>query len=355
MNEEKWVIKILIIGKRRFHQDAMCGTIRVLECIVSELTHSKIQFLAFPARKENKFVSYLKLIVLLFKKWDVINVHLDMNFGVIIGLLRFRSDKVYLTVHGDSRIENPGRLYINWMHALQIKYLFKHRIYPSILMKTKIEEIDGMKGGTVIYNGIDENQLDAALSEQCTQKKDVDVFSLCGYGKNKGIDFLLDTLRLMPPQITFVIGGNLGRDNNYFSNVDRPSDSIKFRGSMNIVEIVDLLNRSKVYVQPSRFESFSIPVLEAMYCGTPVIVSTGAGVSELIEDGSNGFLVNYGDNKKLEALIMRIINGDIDYTRITTNAHETAQRYQQSKMAREYIKLFESTVSTCLDDLSRSR
>jgi glycosyltransferase involved in cell wall biosynthesis len=211
-------------------------------------------------------------------------------------------------------------------------------------MKSKIEENDGILGGSVIYNGIDEKDLDIALHGRHSQNKDIDVFSLCGYGKNKGIDFLLETLRQMPMSFSAVIGGNFRPDNNFVPSEGKVFNSINFYGSMNTADIVDMFLRSKVYVQPSRFESFSIPVLEAMYCGIPPIVSKGAGVFELIEDGVNGFVFNYGDTKKLITSILQIIRGEVDYAQLSKNAKETAKQHLQKHMAKEYLNLFRKAV-----------
>lgn len=57
----------------------------------------------------------------------------------------------------------------------------------------------------------------------------------------------------------------------------------------------DFYNEISVYVQPSVTEGFGIPVLEAMAHGRPVIVTKGAGVSELVQDGVEGFVVPIRD------------------------------------------------------------
>src|SRR5690606_12186116 len=40
------------------------------------------------------------------------------------------------------------------------------------------------------------------------------------------------------------------------------------------------------YVQPSLYEGFGLPVLEAMQCGTPVISSLGGSLKELVDESN---------------------------------------------------------------------
>jgi glycogen(starch) synthase len=65
----------------------------------------------------------------------------------------------------------------------------------------------------------------------------------------------------------------------------------------------DLLAAGDIFVMPSRTESLGIVYLEAWLCGKPVIGARAGGVSEVIADGENGFLVPFGD---VEALAHRI-------------------------------------------------
>jgi glycosyltransferase involved in cell wall biosynthesis len=56
-------------------------------------------------------------------------------------------------------------------------------------------------------------------------------------------------------------------------------------------DILDAYAAADIYVSPSREDSFGMPVAEAMACGLPVITSAFAGVSSLIHDGMDGFVL----------------------------------------------------------------
>lgn len=67
-----------------------------------------------------------------------------------------------------------------------------------------------------------------------------------------------------------------------------------------------LQGRAKFIVVPSLWDTFNFTCVEAMGAGTPVICSTGAGASELIEDGVNGFVFENGNASSLAEALERL-------------------------------------------------
>jgi glycosyltransferase involved in cell wall biosynthesis len=72
-------------------------------------------------------------------------------------------------------------------------------------------------------------------------------------------------------------------------------------------DVIDLYAAADIYVSPSREDSFGLPVAEAMACGLPVITSVLAGVSGLIRDGVDGFVLRDPNNgRALAGLLERL-------------------------------------------------
>lgn len=78
-------------------------------------------------------------------------------------------------------------------------------------------------------------------------------------------------------------------------------------------------------VVPSTWDVFNFTAVEAMAAARPTVVSTGAGASELIVDGENGFVFENGDAKGLAEVIDRIL------------AMPEAQRREIGRAGRETI------------------
>lgn len=74
----------------------------------------------------------------------------------------------------------------------------------------------------------------------------------------------------------------------------------------------DMLAATDLFVLPSRVDSFGIVYLEAWAYGLPVIGCRAGGVPDVIDDGHDGLLVDYGDVRGLAAAIDMLL-ADSDY------------------------------------------
>jgi len=98
-----------------------------------------------------------------------------------------------------------------------------------------------------------------------------------------------------------------------------------------------------LYVGPSLEDAFGLPPLEAMACGLPSIVSRETGVSELITDGEDGFILkDPHDSRKLAQLISLLYNNKSIYNKMGAAAGETAARYTWDRNATQLMALFQA-------------
>ena len=63
-------------------------------------------------------------------------------------------------------------------------------------------------------------------------------------------------------------------------------------------EILAFYSAADIYAAPSLEDSFNLPVLEAMACGLPVVVSRQAGISDYIADGVDGILLHEPEDSR---------------------------------------------------------
>ena len=99
---------------------------------------------------------------------------------------------------------------------------------------------------------------------------------------------------------------------------------------------------SDAYAGPSLEDAFSLPPLEAMACGLPVIVSRQAGVSEIITQGLDGFILeNPEDSMALAKLLQRLCDEPELRRRVGEEATRTAEQYNWARNAAEMKALLD--------------
>ena len=72
--------------------------------------------------------------------------------------------------------------------------------------------------------------------------------------------------------------------------------------------LIEAYQASDVVVQPTSVDSFGMVFLEAWACGKPVIAANYGAIPEIINNGSNGFLVKFGDWEEIERAIITFIH-----------------------------------------------
>lgn len=85
-------------------------------------------------------------------------------------------------------------------------------------------------------------------------------------------------------------------------------DVVRFVRGIDDGELVRLYAEAELAVVPSLYEGFSLPAVEAMACGVPVIATTGGALPEVVgTDGETGLLVPPGDPGALAVAILRAL------------------------------------------------
>ncbi|MBR9650555.1 glycosyltransferase [Thalassovita aquimarina] len=85
------------------------------------------------------------------------------------------------------------------------------------------------------------------------------------------------------------------------------SDHVTFAGYKSQSEVAGVLQTVDALVLPSFAEGVPVVLMEAMAAGLPVVATQIAGIPELVEQGESGILVPPGNEKALEAAILRVL------------------------------------------------
>ncbi len=105
--------------------------------------------------------------------------------------------------------------------------------------------------------------------------------------------------------------------NNYKLN-----RKVKFYGYVSDENLIHLYQASDIFVFPNYPQTWGLAVFEAMSCGTPVIVSTGCGASEVLSDGENALLVLPKSPQKIVDAIIRMKETPSLWKRLSINGRK---------------------------------
>ena len=115
-------------------------------------------------------------------------------------------------------------------------------------------------------------------------------------------------------------------------------DSVLFTGPVAYESLAGVYGNADVFVHPSGFESFGLPVLEAMACGTPVISSDRTSLPEIIGDA--GLTVDPDDLDALAHSIHRVVTDPTLREELIRKGLERARGFTWEDTAKETVKLF---------------
>ena len=107
--------------------------------------------------------------------------------------------------------------------------------------------------------------------------------------KRKNLVTLIEALRPHDPPLVLVGTDGLGADDIHRAAAAKPGQ-VRLLGRLSDDEVGVLVRQARALVHPSYYEGFGLTVLEAMAAGTPVIVSPGGALPEVVGDG--GFIAD---------------------------------------------------------------
>ncbi len=173
-----------------------------------------------------------------------------------------------------------------------ITRLGKNHVAVSGLTARRLADVD-TKTVAIIPNGIDVDRFDSVPSGT----SDRDVIYVGRMVSHKKLSTLIDAMWILKtrgraPSLSLI--GD-GPETGALTAMASGLGNIEFLGEIESEEAMwSLIKGSRVFVMPSRREGFGLAVLEALACGTPVIVTRhpdNAAV-ELVEEGVNGLIVD---------------------------------------------------------------
>lgn len=195
----------------------------------------------------------------------------------------------------------------------------------------------------VLYRGINSTVLDQfPRPADPEQGKPMLITAMGRLDKNKSHDLLLRGFaRFINAQPGIDASVEILGEGNERPNLERLIRELGLEGRVILRGFVATpyadLARSDVFVMTSESEGLSIALLEAMYLGNaPVSTYAGGGVTEIVTNGINGLLFDYGDENALANHLLKLYLEPEFRRQIASEARKSvSERYSAARIERE--------------------
>src|SRR5438445_2577702 len=100
---------------------------------------------------------------------------------------------------------------------------------------------------------------------------------------------------------------------------------------------------ASIFVYPSRYEGFGLPVLEAMSCGAPVIVSSADALAELVDDA--GIVLRTESIEELTQAMERLLRFDAEQRRLRKAGLIRSTAFSVERLGRETAEVYRQALA----------
>ena len=121
------------------------------------------------------------------------------------------------------------------------------------------------------------------------------------------------------------------------------SESVVLTGYVPEADLPALYSGALCFVYPSFFEGFGLPPLEAMKCGTPVIVGNKTSLPEVVGDA--GVTVDPFDTSSIAAAIESLINDSVLRRELSVKGRKRAETFDWLETARQTLAIYEQVAT----------
>jgi glycosyltransferase involved in cell wall biosynthesis len=99
-----------------------------------------------------------------------------------------------------------------------------------------------------------------------------------------------------------------------------------------------LYSHADLFVFPSVYEGFGMPVLEAMACGAPVLTSNRTALPEVAGDAA--LLVNPGDAEELAGAMIRVLGDSALRDNLRAKGFERVKQFTWERAAHQTMAMY---------------
>lgn len=273
---------------------------------------------------------------------DAVHVHGTGFFSDFLLLTKpLHKKPVIISTHGGI-FHTKSIMPLKWIYFNIVQRLILNLADKVIA----VSKSDGKLFGKICMNLIViENGVDVEKFAGPGKKKEENTFLFVGrLSKNKRIDLLLASFAQAAKQVSdarlFIVGEDWeGIEEELKKKAETLGIVGKaiFTGMIAEEELLEYYGKSEFFVSASQYEGFGLSLVEAMAAGCIPVVNDIEAFREIIEDGKNGFLIDYCDSKTAgEKMCSLVKEKDKVKEEMKSNAVRKSAAYSWRNKIREY-------------------
>jgi len=250
----------------------------------------------------------------------------------------------------------PMRSWLRLMHrrllyriviTLERSSYSRKDLYLVVLTRVMARDVERSFGKSKrlfpLYYGVDSekfspavrNSLRAGARQSLGLRKDEFLILLVGNDLvTKGLRCLLQAVNLLQNRSIRVVVAGMDERAPYLKFLRQHSLTSQLTFLAIRPDVEFYYAAADLYVAASLYDGFPLPPFEAMSCGIPAIVSSQAGISEIVSDGEDGFvLTDPEDFPSLAKMIKRLVDDPALCARMGANATRNVAQYSWDRNA----------------------
>ena len=119
---------------------------------------------------------------------------------------------------------------------------------------------------------------------------------------------------------------------------------IEFLDTLTQEEIKELLNKSKLLIHTSKFETFGLVAAEANAMGVPVLTTNSGSLNEIVESNKNGYYSENLIDGNVNIFVKDLLNNNKKFNEIMLNCFEKSNTYNWANTATKIENLYKTFV-----------
>ncbi|MCD0490297.1 glycosyltransferase family 4 protein [Pedobacter sp. MC2016-14] len=161
----------------------------------------------------------------------------------------------------------------------------------------------------------------------------------------KNLLLVVNALKNIPASYKLVV---VGKEKDYATQVKKQialqklQDRVIFLKDIPFTDLPAIYQLSSIFVYPSFYEGFGIPIIEALFSNVPVIAATGSCLEEA--GGPGSLYVNPSDANELTAAINRIIDDKSLQDEMKSAGLQFVQKFNNDPLARQMMDCYLKTI-----------